>query len=160
VTDGKMPRPADYYSFENLSTIGSYRDELCGDPVVIEGCNTPIELVDGQIFESRCQTHIESLKPKNKPIAKLVGMNFEFAPADMGSVKLNYKRVPVFGKILVKHDPVYNEDVPDTDTSTNYEWPEFARRMLVWFISQQYGVANREQALTQQLQVEGKTVRG
>lgn len=161
VENGVLAKEENYYMFENASVIGSYRDEHCGEEVIITGCDTPIELLDGAVFDKRCGTHIESLKPSiKKPIAKLVGENFEFNPKDLGSINLTYKRVPVFGEVKVKVDPVYMNEIPDPATSINYEWPEYSRPLLVWFISQEYAVSNRETNLTQQLQAEGKSTRG
>lgn len=161
VQDGTLAKEPDYYMWEAASLIGSFKDELCGEPVTITGCDTPIELLDVAVFDARCQTYIASLKPSlKKPIAKSVGKNFEFLPVDLGSVKITYKRLPVFGEIKTTIDTVYNIEIPDPATSIPYEWPEFARPLLTWFIAQQYSVSNREKALTEQLLVEGKTVRG
>lgn len=162
VSNGVMQRPADFYRFESLKVIGSYLDENdCGEVAIVHNADTPIDLLDSQAFDQRQITHIKSLRPSaNKPIAKMTEDGFEFAPKDLGSVKLEYVHMPVFGEIKVKHDPVYNEDVPDDANSINPSWPDFAFNLLVWFISRAYGVGNRERSLQEQLQVEGKSVRG
>lgn len=161
VEGGGFEKPADYYMFENMAIIGSYKDDDCGDEVLREGCDTPIELLDGAAYDERCKTKIKSLKPSiKKPISKIVGQNFQFNPKDLGSIKLTYKRYPVFAVVKVMVDPIYNDEVPDPATSINYEWPDFARGLLIWFICQQYPTSTREAALAQQLNNEGKTVRG
>lgn len=161
VENGVFEKPDDYYMFENMAIIGSYKDDNCGNEIVQEGCDTTIELLDGAVFDNRCNTHIKSLRPSiKKPIAKIVGKNFEFNPADLGSIKLTYKRYPVYGEVKVAIDPIYNDEVPDSATSIDYEWPDFARGLLIWFICQQYPTGTREAALAQQLNNEGKSVRG
>lgn len=161
VTAGQLAKEADFYMWDSGAVIGSKLDELCEEPVYISGADKTIELLDSAVFDKRSETYIKDLKPSMKrPIAKIVGNNFEFLPQDLGSVAITYKRVPVFAEIKVKVDPVYNDEVPDESTSIPYEWPEYARPLLVWFISQQYAGSNRETNLTQQLQAEGKTPRG
>lgn len=158
ISDGKLIVPSDYYLFEEMFIIGSYKDkDECGKDRVVSNENTPIELLDSSAFEMRKKTYISSLKPSiAKPIAKKVGKYFYFAPTDLGPITLVFKRYPVFGEIKTMVDPVYNDVVPNPATSVNYEWDEKARGMLIWFIAQRYGVSNRENALTEQLNNEGK----
>lgn len=159
--EGRFAKPDDYYMFESMTIIGSYKDENCGEPIVHVGCDTSIELLDSAVYDKRCFTHIKSLKPSiKKPITRIVGNEFEFNPADLGSIKLVYKKYPEYGQVKIKIDPVFNDEVPDPATSIDYEWPEFARGLLTWFICQQYPTGTREAALTQQLAVEAKSVRG
>lgn len=161
VQDGAFIKPADFYRYESNAIIGDYRDEVCGEDVLVSNGNTPIELLDSLQFDSRCQTYIKSLKPSaKKPIGKMVGNTIETMPKDLGSVVLYYVRYPVFGEIKVKIDPIYNNEVPDTATSINNEWPEFARNFLLYFIVQQYPLATREKALVEQNEVVGKSPRG
>lgn len=162
ITNGTSPRPADYYSFESLKKIGSYLDENdCGEAVVVHNADTPIDLLDSQAFDQRQVTHIKSLRPsENKPIAKMVGNNIEYAPKDLGSVTLEYKRYPVHGEVKIKIDPVYNDEVPDSATSIASEWPEWSRNMLLYFIVQQYPISTREKALVEQNELVGKSPRG
>lgn len=159
--EGLFPKPADYYMWDEFSIIGSWKDEECGDEVIRKGCDTPIEILDGDTFNERCKTHIKSLQPSiKKPIAKIVGNNFHCLPEDLGSVKLTYKRYVTAGEIKSVFDPIYGEDIPDTVNSIDSEWPDYALNLLVWKISSQYATGNREDALKQQLQVDGKSVRG
>jgi hypothetical protein len=161
VENGLFAKGSDFYRFESLVMIGDYRDEVCGKDVFVSKGDTPIEVLDAQQFDSRCQTFIKRLQPSDKkPISKMVGENFICQPKDLGSVKLEYVRYPVFAEIKVAYDPVYNQDIPNETTSINYEWPTYAFPLLVWLISQMYGISTRENALAQQLQVEGKSIRG
>lgn len=159
--DSEFPVPENYYLFQNMSVLGSYKDELCGDPITVTGCDTPIELLDSAMFDKRCQTYIKSLKPSiKKPIAKIEGGLFVLNPGDLGSIKLVYVRYPISGEVKVVYNNTYGQDEPDPLTSIDCEFGEWARNLLVWKISQDYAVANRERALTEELQVEGKSSRG
>lgn len=147
VTDGTITKPADYYQFENFYRIGSKEGVDCDDEdVQTDDCNTPIEILDGQQFYERCHTYIEELKVSlDKPVCKLIGNKFEVMPKDIGSVCLEYIRRPVPASITTKIDPVYNEEVPDV--VVDYEFDEWARPYLIWFISDMYSNNTREQAL-------------
>lgn len=153
VTNGKITRPENYYTYDSLVLLGNYGveqecDEDSENEEIVEGCNTPIEVLDGAQFDARCQSFIEGLQPSfTKPIARLVGNTFEFMPRDIGSVELTYIRYPVYAKIVSKLDTVYNEEVIDEAASTNYEESEFARELLIFFISDAYANHTREQAL-------------
>lgn len=161
VQNGSFTKPTDFYRYESNAIIGDYRDEVCGKDVLVSNGNTPIELLDSQQFDSRCQTFIKKLKPSaKKPIGKMVGNTIETMPVDLGSVKLYYVRYPVFGEVKVKIDPIYNDEVPDEATSINSEWPEFARSFLLYFIVQQYPASTREKALVEQNEVINKSPRG
>lgn len=157
---GTTAKPVDYYRFESLCMIGDYRDEVCGKDVLVSKGDTDIELLGPQQFIRRTKTHIESLIPSaKKPIAQLVGANFEYMPKDLGSVKLQYIRYPKFGEIAIKVDQIYNEEIPDPATSTDYEWPEYARNILLYFIVQQYPMGTREKAIVEQNETVGKGAR-
>lgn len=161
VQSGTSPKPENFYRYESLSMIGDYRDEVCGKDVLVSNGNTPIELLDALQFDSRCQTYIKSLKPSaKKPIAKMVGSEFHYMPKDVGSVKLEYVRYPIFGEIKIKFDAVYNEQVPDPATSIDSEFPDYARELIVYFITKLYSAGTRERALVEQNEVVAKTVRG
>lgn len=161
VANGTSPKPADYYRFESLSVIGSYLDEVCGKVELVSKGDTPIDLLDSQQFDMRCQTKIKDLKPSGKkPIAKMVGGDFHYMPKDLGSVKLEYVRYPVYGEIKITIDTVFNDEIPDPINSINYEWPEYARNILLYFIVQQYPVSTRERALVEQNELLGKSPRG
>lgn len=144
--NGKMSRPKDYYGFENMYIIGGTKAQSAcvetDDDSQDSVCNTPIELLDGSQFYTRCKTYISALKPSyKKPIAKLVGKEFEFLPKDIGSVSLEYYRYPKFANIVTKVDPVFQDEVVDEVATTNYEWDENARSILIWFIVDRF--ANR-----------------
>lgn len=161
VEGGLFAKPENYYMWDAFSIIGSWKDEECGEEVIRIGCDTPIEILDGDVFNSRCQTHIKSLQPSiKKPIAKIVGNSFQCLPEDLGSVKLTYKRYAIPGEVKVVYDPLYGQDVPDPVNSIDSEWPDYALNLLVWRISASYATANREDNLKQQLQVDGKSARG
>lgn len=161
VTSGAISKPVDYYVYDNLYKLGSPLPADCDEDISDkESCNTPIEILDNDAFNIRCNTYIEELKPRNKPIAKEIGDGFEFAPRDLGSVTLEYIRLPKFANIVSKPDPVYNDEVPDENASTNYEWPEFALEPLVYFISDLFFNHTREKAGKEFNIQTGKTVRG
>lgn len=162
IKNGKIDKPENYYGFENFYLLGTYNvQSSCYEEVDNqEGCNTSIELLDGNKFYQRCNTFIEGLKPSfTKPIAKEVGNTFEFLPKDLGSIVLEYIRYPKFAKIVGSIDPVYNDEVIDENLSTNYEYDENMRELLIYFITQSFGVKVREQALLQANELQGKLVR-
>ena len=159
--DGKTPKPVDFYRFESLVKIGSYLDEVCGEVQLVSKGDTPIELLDPQQFDERCRTWVKDLVPSEiVPIAKMKGAFFEYMPKDMGTVKLEYIRYPVYGMLGSKLDTAFNIIVPDPATSVHYEWPEWARNILLYFIVQQYPIATRENALVQQNENVDKSSRG
>lgn len=162
ITNGVSPKPADYYMFENLKVIGSYLDvNECGEEEIVSKGDTVIDLLDSQQFDKRCLTYIKDLRPSmKKPIAKMVGQNFYYMPVDLGSVKLEYKRYPIHGEVKVKIDQLYNDEVPDDVNSIDTEWPDFARNMLVYFITAFYPVATREKAFVEQNELVNKSSRG
>lgn len=147
VTDGTIIKPEDYYQYENFYRIGSKEGADCEDEEVqTDDCNTPIEILDGQQFYERCHTYIEELKVSlDKPICKLIGNKFEIMPKDIGSVCLEYIRRPIPGSITGKNDPIFNEEIPDI--VVDYEWEEWARPFLIFWICDMYSNNTREQAL-------------
>ncbi len=148
VTNGIIDRPSDYYLYEDFYRLGSKANEDCDDDEATDDCNTPIELLDGQQYYMRCRTFIEELKPSlDKPIAKLVGNKFEVLPKDLGSVELEYIKMPVFGSITGKIDPIYNDEVPDV--VVDYTWDERSRPLLIWFIVDEFSNHTREQGIKQ-----------
>lgn len=130
--------PADYYTWENLYKIGSFKSAACDDPdeiITVDGCNTPIPILDGHVYYNRCNSDIEGLKPEEgSPIAKIVKKRVEIMPAGIGSVALEYIRYPKFGEIKWVDDPIFNQPVADPLTSINLEWGEEAREPLIWFM--------------------------
>lgn len=156
VIDGTMEKPADYYSYENLKAM-SLKETGCEDAKdcddesngVNEIIYTPIELLDGQQFDIRASTNIELLKPKNKPIAKEVGKNFEFLPLDIANVKLEYVRYPIAGKIVSVYDATYNDEIASPTLSTDTEWPEWARELLIFFMTDSFANKTSQQSLKQ-----------
>lgn len=162
VRDAKITKPEDYYAWENAFLLGGYNAHAdCEEEVTDDGCNIPIELLSGDEFYYRCTTKIEGLQPSfTKPIWKEVGNGFEVLPKDLGSVTLEYIKYPVKSYRAVKKDEEFNDVVYDPTKSTDFEWPEFARPILVWFIADQFSNFTREQALKQFNAATGKTVRG
>ena len=148
---GIITRPDDYYQYDNLALIGSAGNSDCDededDAIPKEVCNTSVELLDGQQFDIRCNTYIDEIKPSlSKPIAKMIGRTFVFAPKDAGSVQLEYIRYPVYAEIKSKKDSVYNDVIPDPLTSKNYEWDEAVRQVLIYVITDLWSNITREQA--------------
>lgn len=147
VVNGFIDKPEDYYQWENFFKLGSKEGIDCEDEeeTPVDECNTPIEIVDGQEFYDRCNTDIEELQVSlDKPIAKLAGNKIEVLPKDLGSVVLEYIRQPVFASITGKIDPEYNEEVPDV--VVDYEWEEWARPYLVFWIVDMFCNKTRESA--------------
>ena len=162
IKNGKIDKPDNYYGFENMYLLGIYNvQSACYEEVNgSESCNTPIELLDGDKFYQRCNTFIEGRKPSFvKPISKAVKKTFEFLPKDLGSIVLEYIRYPKFAKIVSKIDTVYNDEVVDEALSVNYEYDESMRELLIYFITQSFGVKVREQALLLSNELKGKLVR-
>lgn len=147
VEKGTINKPADYYLYRDLYRIIGEPIE-CADKYEedeLKIIKKPIELLDNAKFTTRCATYIERLKPKNKPISKLSESDtFEFEPMDIGSVVLEYYRYPVKAQIVTMDDTVYNQKVVNEALSTNYEWPEACRELLIWFICQQFSLHIRE----------------
>lgn len=163
VVDGKVTKPEGYYGWENSYLLGSFNDTTtCDDAadIPIVGCNTPLEMLNGVQFYERCITYIEGLQPSfSKPICKIVGNEFEFLPKDLGSIVLEYYKYPAYGKIVPKMDDLYNVEVIDEDKSTNYQYEEWARELLVYFICESFGIHTRENAIQTQLKATGALVR-
>ena len=163
IKNGKITKPGNYYGFENFYLLGTYNvQSACYEEVGNdEGCNTSIELLDGNKFYQRCNTFIEGLKPSFiKPIAKEVGNTFEFLPKDLGSIVLEYIRYPIFAQIVKKPEfDIYHNEVIDENLSVNYEYQESMRELLVYFITQSFGIKVRESALLQATELQGKLVR-
>ena len=162
VQEGTIIKPSDYYGFENLYMVGNFdKPATCDEDIEGEEVwNTPIELVDGGEFYHRSSSYIQGLRPSfRKPISKMVGNKFEFAPKDIGSVVLEYVRYPKFANIVAKTDEEFMEQFIDETESTNYEYGDWARELLVYFISREYSTHTREDSLLQHSQITGKLVR-
>lgn len=163
VVDGKVAVPENFYLYETLVVLNDISSEDCetGEKKQSETPPGTIEVLDPQVYDDRLSTYVDRLKPSlKKPIAKRVGNTFEFTPKDLGSVKLTYYRYPKFAKIVPRIDDLYNTEVVDEVLSTPYEWGEYARELLVWFISDTYALRNRERALKELLNATGKSARG
>lgn len=164
VVSGKITKPSDYYAYENMYLLGNYTDESECDGEETDSatkCNTVVTLLDGTGYNKRCETFIEGLQPSFlKPIAKLVGNEFEFNPSDIGSITLEYIRYPRKAVLNTKEDTVFKDLVYDPETSVDFEWPEFARNTLVWFIADYFYNFTREQAGKQFNAATGKQVVG
>lgn len=160
IQNGGIVKPDDYYLYDSMYVINSsiQADCVTGKQIKENKANSPIELLDTQVFDDRVNTYVPRLKPSiKKPIAKIVGTNYEFEPHDLGSIRLLYYRYPVFAKIVTKIDPLYNNEVIDEARSINYEWPLFASKPLSWFITNAFADSIRESALKQFNTATGKT---
>ena len=163
VINGIIEKPSNYYKFESFKRINFSVEDECSeeDDAVTEEEDINIDLLDDDKFNQRCNTYIKSKKPSlKKPIAKMDGNQIEVRPRDLGSVELTYLRYPKFAVIGTKVDPVYNDVVPDDNNTTHYEWGEWARPILIYFITSFYADHIREQALKQFNQATGKGERG
>lgn len=163
VTNGAIEKPTDYYRYDNFYRIGTKVESDCDEETTEaeNDCDTPIDMLDGDQFNQRCITYVKDKKPSfKKPISKIVGNEIEVRPKDLGSVQLEYIRYPKFGIIGKTLDPLYNDEVPDPNNTTNYEWGEWARQPLNFFITNFFADHLREQALKQFNAATGKGVRG
>jgi len=142
LVDGKITKPADYYTYENLFAL-IVEDIICDEDDVECGSNddvaeitkVPVKLLDGDQFVSRLTSRIDGLRPTDKkPIAKEVGNYFEFAPNALAGVVLEYIRYPKYGVAVGMIDQIYNEEVINEGASTDYEWGEYAHKFLVQII--------------------------
>lgn len=149
VNDGVFVRPDDYYLYQDFySFSGDVED--CDDTNDVEVITNPITLLGNDKFYLRNKSFIKGLKPSlSKPIGKQVGNTFEIQPSDIGSVVLEYIRLPKRAYLATMEDSVYNRLVPDPANSINFEWDEFARNILVFYICDSFANRNREQALKQ-----------
>lgn len=152
--DGAISKPEDYYTYENLYGLSlenakcdGESDGECGDEDEDIVQSNPIKLVDGDEFTRRQKSRIKGVTPSvDNPIAKEIGAGFEFAPKELAGVVLEYVRYPVYANAVPMIDPVYNEEVINQAASTNYEWGEYAREMLVWIICDFFFNSVREAA--------------
>lgn len=147
-TNGQFAKPSDYYGYENMYSL-VLEDSVCDndEPVdcdaVESDTNTvkryPIVLLDGDKFNQRATTYIAALKPTvKKAIAKEIGNSFEVMPKEIAGVVLDYIKYPVFAEIVSEDDPVFNDEIISETLSTNYEWGEWAREALVYFITDSF----------------------
>ncbi len=159
-TTGYITKPANYYKYDNYYRIGSKVDDDCDEPTG-DQCDTPITILPGDKFNQRCVTYIQSKKPSfKKPIGKIIGNVIQVSPKDLGSVTLEYIRYPLYAAVGKTIDPVYNDEVPDPNNTTDYEWGEWARPALIYFITKYFSDHTREQALRQFNEATAKSPRG
>lgn len=165
IVNGVIERPANYYHFDNLFILSLKNQEGCEtddtdcdmDTPIEEVIQTPVEMLDGQQFYVRSQTYIKGLKPSpQKPICKMVGNTIEFLPKELGSCTLEYIRYPIAGTIVSAEDPIYYNDVASPTLSTNSEWPEWARQIILYFLVQGFATHISETALFQMNEAMGK----
>lgn len=156
IENGTITKPSNYYNYENLYILSLKNQEGCSDDgtscdeddVQEEIIKTSVEVLDGQQFYVREQTYIKGLKPSpKKPIAKMVGNTIEFLPQELGSCTLEYIRYPIAGKIVSEVDPVYYDDIASPTLSTNSEWPEWARELIIFFLTQSFATHISEKSL-------------
>lgn len=167
VVGGLITRPDNYYRFEDLYRIGSKTDsgccdedsdKYCDDEKPVDDKKTTIELLDSAQFNNRVNSWVVGDRPTMKnPIAKQFARAFEFYPKDLGQVTLEYIRYPKFGSIKSTPDPVYNDEIPTA--VNNYEWDEWAREPLVWFITDLFANRVSNKAMKEFNSATKKTVR-
>lgn len=153
-SDGTIPRPSNYYTWDNGYLITTNRQDCDQEDDEVETIQVPIEMLTTDKFNIRSGTYIESLKPSlAKPIIRLTSTGFEVLPKDLGTVQIEYVRLPVKAQIVTMKDDVFNNEVPDPNKSVNYDFPESARNHLVYFITQEFALHTREKALLETNQV-------
>lgn len=161
VEGGYFNKPEDYYKYDNSARLGSKIEDDCEEEVVQDGCDTLITILDGDKYNQRCNTYIKDKKPSlKKPIGKIVGDRFRVNPIDIGSVVLDYIRYPKFAQVGKTTDPIYNDEVTDPNNTLDYEWGEWARPALVYFLTDYFSNHTREQALKQFNSATAKSPRG
>ena len=141
--NGRITRPSNYLTYENMYIL-SLKDSGCEDEE--NSCDdndeqetdtsgiikTEVEILDGDEFRIRAKSKIKNMAPSlRKPIAKQVGFDFEFLPDGLGGVVLEYIRYPIYAVAVGMMDDEYNIEVIDPNASTDYEWNENARNLLV-----------------------------
>lgn len=158
LSDGSITRPSDYYLYQDLYSLSG--DTSCDNTEELVVVKQPVEVLSNDKFYQRARTFISGLRPSiKKPIAKQVGKSFEFLPEELGSVTLEYIRYPSFASIATVLDEVHNELIPDEAASVNYEWDEWAREQLVFFICDAFANRTREQSLKTVNAMTNKTIR-
>lgn len=139
VVNGSVYKPKDYYIWDNAYTLNGTVQPCDEDEEPIEVKDNAITILDNSKFKLRIDTYIKRLKPTYKnPICKVIGDAIEFYPKDLGNVVVEYVRYPKKAELKMAIDTVYNEEVYDKGNSEDFEWDEFARPYLVWWICQEF----------------------
>lgn len=144
-----IPIPTDYYYWDNLYKLGTFNDTNC-EPKDddFEQCNTPIEILDGQQFNTRCKSFVAGIKPsQGSPIAKIIDNKIVTAPKEVGSMCLEYIRYPKFGKLVISTNNQFKEEEVDVLASTDLEWDVWAKEYLINGIVNLFSKHTRERAL-------------
>lgn len=151
---GKLDKPDDYYLYENsyglsledIECVGEEDDKECGEgEEKNKVLSNQATLLNSDEFNLRKKTRIKGLKPSVEvPICKEVGNSFEYAPDELPAVVLEYVRYPLYAVAVGAIDATYNQEVIDEAASTNYEWKEYARDVLVWIIVDMFSNSTRD----------------
>lgn len=154
LSNGITTRPPDLYLNLQMYKLNGKKtvDCECDSDEFKESIipNVKIDLLSPAAFDDRANTFIEDLKPSHlKPIAKPFERSIEFFPKDLGAIGIEYIRYPKRSNLIMIHDNVYNDEKPDSVNSENFEWDEYARKHLIWFIVDEIANHTREQALKQ-----------
>lgn len=151
VSDGIFTKPVNYYLFENLYKVnGPTTIVIDGSPVAMDIPDYPISLLSNNKFNVRANSNIEELKPSlDSAISKMFLNKIQILPKNIGDVILEYIRYPIKSLLVTVRDTTYQEDVPNENASTHFEWGEYARGLLVWFIVDEIANHTREGALKQ-----------
>lgn len=155
VNNGVLEQPVDYYTWDNGFLVTTDRTGCEEDDVEPEIVEVNLVMLTTDKFNIRSGTDIESLKPSIfKPIIRLGGVSkitgkasFVTLPKDLGTVQINYVRLPAKAQIISKVDPFLMDLVPDLPNCVNYDFPESARNVLEYFITQEFSMHTREKAL-------------
>lgn len=151
ISDGFFEKPEGYYRIDNMYFVGDRTDKDCKavDETFVKGVyGGEIEMVGGKEFYRRINSSIVGQSPTyQKPICKMVGDGFVFAPKDAGMVALEYVRYPKYARIVSMVDPVFYKEVIDEVASTDYEYSEFATDLLIYFMIESFAYYTREPEL-------------
>lgn len=157
-SDGRITKPDDYFVYENIYALYMNEENVCEDDVDLDCDKSDVDnketvgkvsvtLLDGDKFTKRLDSKIKGLAPSiKKPIAKEVGMFFEFAPKEIGGVVLEYVSYPIYAEAVGVVDPIYYTEVISETLSTNYQWGEYARNYLIYIIVDMWSNSVRERA--------------
>lgn len=148
ISGGFISKPADYYLFDNIYKLNGKKRSDCNDVQQQTVTNKSIDLLSNNKFYERVNSDIEELKPSaSNPICKMLENKIELYPVDLGSVVMEYIRYPSKAAISSSEDPATHDEI--ITSVTNFEWNEYARPLLTWFIVDEFANHTRESALKQ-----------
>lgn len=149
-SSGSMTKPADYLFFDSAQYTVFYKDSRG----VQKQTQVPVDVVSTNELAERLSSE---LKPPSRyfPICVLRDEDIQFYPETLGSVKLNYLKLPpdpVWGFTTVSGQPVY-----DSATSTNVVLPFQLIPNLIRRVCTQLGIQVRQGDIVQIMEQQQQT---